>query len=43
MKEKHPGMDIDSMMNALLLYNRDQTRLQSDLVTTVVTIAKVAG
>ena len=43
MKEKHPALEIDGMMNALLLYNRDQTRLQSDLVTTVVTIAKVAG
>ena len=43
MKEKHPTLEIDGMMNALLLYNRDQTRLQSDLVTTVVTIAKVAG
>ena len=43
MKEKHPALEIDGMMNALLLYNHDQTRLQSDLVTTVVKIAKVAG
>ena len=43
MKERHSGTDLDGMMNILLLYNRDQNRVENDFVPTVGTITKISG
>ncbi|MCX5854734.1 MAG: hypothetical protein NTZ24_09260, partial [Deltaproteobacteria bacterium] len=43
MKEKHPALEIDGMMNAFVQYNRDQSKLEKTLSTTVVGIANISG
>jgi ParB-like chromosome segregation protein Spo0J len=43
MKEKHPALEIDGMMNAFVQYNRDQGKLEKNLSTTVVGIANISG
>jgi hypothetical protein len=42
MKERHPSTDIDGMINILLLYNRDQNRVENDFVITVITTVKIS-
>jgi hypothetical protein len=42
-KEKHPALEIDGMMNAFVQYNRDQSKLEKNLSTTVVGIANISG
>jgi len=43
MKEKHPALEIDGMMNAFVQYNRDQSKLEKSLSTTVAGIANISG
>jgi ParB-like chromosome segregation protein Spo0J len=43
MKSRHPGMDLDAVMNGLISYNRDQNRVENDFATTVVAINKLSG
>lgn len=42
MKNRHPNMDLDAVMNLLISYNRDQNRVESEFATTVVAIAKIS-
>jgi ParB-like chromosome segregation protein Spo0J len=42
-KNRHPNMDLDAVINGLILYNRDQSRVENEFVTTVITTAQLSG
>jgi ParB-like chromosome segregation protein Spo0J len=43
MKNRHPNMELDAIMNWLIDYNRDPGRLESGFTTTVVVTAQLSG
>jgi len=42
-KSRHPDMDLDAVVNGLILYNRDQKRIDHEFVITVITTSQLSG